>query len=412
MVAELRIGIIGLGARSAIAANLARTGLGARLVGGADPDPQMRARAARAFGEHLAWVEDTDQLLAAGIDAAIVTSPDDTHEAITCALLEAGAAVYLEKPIAITIEGADRVLETAYRTGTPLYVGHNMRHMAVVRTLRDVIRQGTIGQVKAIWCRHFVGNGGDYYFKDWHADRSRTTGLLLQKAAHDIDVMNWLSDSVPARVVAMGDLMVYGSLADRAPRPGQLMQDWFSFDNWPPESLTGLNPTIDVEDMSMLLMRQVSGAMVSYEQCHFTPDYWRNYTVIGTRGRAENFGDGQGGVVRVWTHRRGYDAKGGHRDPAPGGRRGPRRRGRRHNGRVPALRPQRGAHRHHAPGGPGGRCRRGPGDPFAAQPQHPLRRAPRPPGAGGVLRGQPAARHPAAGRVAAPRRWGARNPAH
>ena len=199
MVAELRIGIIGLGARSAIAANLARTGLGARLVGGADPDPQMRARAARAFGEHLAWVEDTDQLLAAGIDAAIVTSPDDTHEAITCALLEAGAAVYLEKPIAITIEGADRVLETAYRTGTPLYVGHNMRHMAVVRTLRDVIRQGTIGQVKAIWCRHFVGNGGDYYFKDWHADRSRTTGLLLQKAAHDIDVMNWLSDSVPAR---------------------------------------------------------------------------------------------------------------------------------------------------------------------------------------------------------------------
>ena len=213
MVAELRIGIIGLGARSAIAANLARTGLGARLVGGADPDPQMRARAARAFGEHLAWVEDTDQLLAAGIDAAIVTSPDDTHEAITCALLEAGAAVYLEKPIAITIEGADRVLETAYRTGTPLYVGHNMRHMAVVRTLRDVIRQGTIGQVKAIWCRHFVGNGGDYYFKDWHADRSRTTGLLLQKAAHDIDVMNWLSDSVPARVVAMGDLMVYGSLA-------------------------------------------------------------------------------------------------------------------------------------------------------------------------------------------------------
>ena len=310
MVAELRIGIIGLGARSAIAANLARTGLGARLVGGADPDPQMRARAARAFGEHLAWVEDTDQLLAAGIDAAIVTSPDDTHEAITCALLEAGAAVYLEKPIAITIEGADRVLETAYRTGTPLYVGHNMRHMAVVRTLRDVIRQGTIGQVKAIWCRHFVGNGGDYYFKDWHADRSRTTGLLLQKAAHDIDVMNWLSDSVPARVVAMGDLMVYGSLADRAPRPGQLMQDWFSFDNWPPESLTGLNPTIDVEDMSMLLMRQVSGALVSYEQCHFTPDYWRNYTVIGTRGRAENFGDGQGGVVRVWTHRRGYDAKG------------------------------------------------------------------------------------------------------
>ncbi len=68
--------------------------------------------------------------------------------------------------------------------------------MDVVRTLRRVIQEGRIGEVKAvIWCRHFVGNGGDYYFKDWHADRSRTTGLLLQKAAHDIDVM----DGCPTR---------------------------------------------------------------------------------------------------------------------------------------------------------------------------------------------------------------------
>ena len=162
--------------------------------------------------------------------------------------------------------------------------------------------------MKAIWCRHFVGNGGDYYFKDWHADRSRTTGLLLQKAAHDIDVMNWLSDSVPARVVAMGDLMVYGALVDRSGQSdGAVMEDWFSFDNWPPETQTGLNPVIDVEDLSMLLARQENGVMISYEQCHFTPDYWRNYTVIGTRGRAENFGDGEGGSVRVWAHRSGYE---------------------------------------------------------------------------------------------------------
>ena len=80
------------------------------------------------------------------------------------ALLEAGVAVYLEKPIAITIEGSDRVLETAYRTKTPLYVGHNMRHMNVVREMRDIIRSGRIGEVKTIWCRHFVGTGGDFYF--------------------------------------------------------------------------------------------------------------------------------------------------------------------------------------------------------------------------------------------------------
>ena len=307
MNAPLRVGVVGLGARSSIAHHLASVTHPAVLVGGCDPNPAMRERAARTLGEGQ-WVATLDELLGLSIDAAIVTSPDDTHEDITCSLLEAGVAVFLEKPIAITIEGADRVLETAYRTRTPLYVGHNMRHMDVVRTLRRVIQEGRIGEVKAIWCRHFVGNGGDYYFKDWHADRSRTTGLLLQKAAHDIDVMNWLSDSVPARVVAMGDLMVYGALADRSGQSdGAVMEDWFSFDNWPPETQTGLNPVIDVEDLSMLLARQENGVMISYEQCHFTPDYWRNYTVIGTRGRAENFGDGEGGSVRVWAHRSGYE---------------------------------------------------------------------------------------------------------
>ena len=307
---ELRVGVVGIGARCYLAALADSSPVPARLVVAADTASDAVERARRLLPEGVAVVADHRDLLGFGIDAVVLTTPDDTHEELAHFFLEAGIPVYLEKPLAITIEAADHILETARRTGTRLYVGHNMRHMEVVRLLKSIIDSGRIGEVKAIWCRHFVGNGGDYYFKDWHADRSRTTGLLLQKAAHDIDVMNWLSDSVPARVVAMGDLMVYGSLADRAPRPGQLMQDWFSFDNWPPESLTGLNPTIDVEDMSMLLMRQVSGAMVSYEQCHFTPDYWRNYTVIGTRGRAENFGDGQGGVVRVWTHRRGYDAKG------------------------------------------------------------------------------------------------------
>ena len=182
MSAPLRVGVIGLGARCVIAENCHKATIPAELVGGCDPNPAMRQRATEVLGDYP-WFETLDELLELGIDCAIVTSPDDTHEDITCALLEAGVAVYLEKPIAITIEGSDRVLETAYRTKTPLYVGHNMRHMAVVRILRQVVQDGLIGEVRAIWCRHFVGNGGDYYFKDWHADRSRTTGLLLQKAA-------------------------------------------------------------------------------------------------------------------------------------------------------------------------------------------------------------------------------------
>ncbi|RAE38491.1 gfo/Idh/MocA family oxidoreductase, partial [Burkholderia multivorans] len=65
----------------------------------------------------------------------------------------------------------------------------------------------------------------------------------------------------------------------------------------------GLNETIDVEDISQVNMTLRSGALASYEQCHFTPDYWRNYTVIGTRGRIENFGDGDGDEIGIWDRR-------------------------------------------------------------------------------------------------------------
>lgn len=108
----------------------------------------------------------------------------------------------------------------------------------------------------------------------------------------------------------MGDLMLYGQIGSRADHSNELMQDWFSRDNWPPLSQTGLNETVDVEDISMMLMRMDSGVLASYEQCHFTPDYWRNYTVIGTEGRIENFGDGDGGVIKLWNSRSGYCSDG------------------------------------------------------------------------------------------------------
>lgn len=47
-------------------------------------------------------------------------------------------------------------------------------------------------------------------------------------------------------------------------------------------------------------MRLDNGVIASYQQCHFSPDYVRNYTVIGTEGRLENFGDEAGAVVKVW----------------------------------------------------------------------------------------------------------------
>lgn len=309
---DLRVAVLGLGQRSTLARYAHRPGRGSRVVAVCDVDAGAVAAARARYGDDVRGVQDLRALLAPGerLDAAFVLTPDARHEDMAVALLEAGVATYVEKPLAITVEGCDRILDTARRTGTALYVGHNMRHMPVVLAMRELIRSGAIGEVKAVWCRHFVGHGGDYYFRDWHADRRETTGLLLQKGAHDLDVIAWLAGSDAVRVHATGSLAVYGD--DHPARgPDALGQEPTAADGtgWPPSSMRGLHPVVDVEDHSMVHLQLANGVLASYVQCHFTPDYWRNYTVIGTEGRLENFGDTEPGtVVKVWQRRSGYRA--------------------------------------------------------------------------------------------------------
>lgn len=305
----LRVAIIGLGARGYLAELVHADPSGSRVVACVDPRPRALAEAASRFGPDVAVHQDHRDLNLDGVDAALVLSPDDTHESIAIDLLRAGVATFVEKPLAITMDGADRVLAAARDSRSRVYVGHNLRHAPFTRAMRDVIASGAIGRVTSIWVRHFVGHGGDYYFKDWHADRRRSTGLLLQKGAHDIDIIHWLAGGRTEFASAFGSLGVYSEIDDRQDRSAHLMPEWFDEANWPPETHRGLHPVIDVEDLSVVNMRLDNGVIATYQQCHYTPDYWRNYTVIGTRGRLENFGDLDGAVVKVWNAgRSGYRA--------------------------------------------------------------------------------------------------------
>jgi predicted dehydrogenase len=309
MSEELRIGVIGVSGRGGLAAHAHQPENGVRLVAGADPQQKFLDDFSEKYTPDFVTTDYREMLARDDVDAVFVCSPDYCHEEQAVAALEAGKAVYLEKPMAITTAGCDRILHAAHESKAKLYLGHNMRHMSFVLKMKEIIDRGDIGEVKAGWCRHFVGWGGDFYFKDWHADRTKSTGLLLQKGAHDIDVLHWLCGGYSERVMAMGDLTVYGDIDDRDPDPEPAKRDW-KIENWPPLSLKGLNPVVDVEDISMMLMKLDNGVFCSYLQCHYTPDYWRNYTIIGTEGRIENFGNGEDGtVVRLWDKKTGYKAE-------------------------------------------------------------------------------------------------------
>jgi predicted dehydrogenase len=309
---DLRIAMIGLGLRGNLLDVAHRPGQGSVVVGLCDLDESLLDYRCRQL-HRKPWTtkKAADVFAAADVDAVIIATPDHTHEELVIASLRAGKATFAEKPLAITTDGCDRILATAAEVapnGVRLYVGHNLRHYPAIRTMKSLIDDGVIGEVQAVWCRHFVGHGGDFYFKDWHAQRRHVTSLLLQKGAHDIDALHWLAGGVSRMVQGIGKLAVYGRVTDR--HDGNRHDNWFEPDtHWPPLAQVGLHPEIDIEDLSMMQMELSNGVLASYLECHFTPDYWRNYTVIGTEGRIENFGDVEG-VVKLWNTRGGYDDDG------------------------------------------------------------------------------------------------------
>ena len=299
---EIKIGVIGVGGRGYLAKYAHLPTEGFRVVAGVDVNEQSLVAFKKYAGDDAFIAKDYRKLLAIkDIDAIFVTSPDFLHEEHALAALRAGKAVYLEKPMTTTIEGCDTVLKTARKTGSKLYIGHNMRHFAVVLKMKEIIDSGLIGTIQAGWCRHFINYGGDAYFRDWHSEQRNTTGLLLQKGAHDIDVMHWLMGGYSKTVVGMGMLSVYDQCKRRSPRvAGNAV---WSNTQWPPLEQTGLSPIIDVEDHNMVMMQLDNGSQACYMQCHYTPDAERNYTFIGTRGRVENIGDDGHCEVHVWTQR-------------------------------------------------------------------------------------------------------------
>ena len=287
----LRIGVIGASGRGNIAdyAHLPKEGF--TLVAGADIYPEGRERFLKRQKEKLnntpnVYSDYREMIEKEHLDGVIITTPDFLHEEHAVFALEHGIPVYLEKPMAISIEGCDRILFT--------------------RKMKEIVDAGTIGEVKAVWCRHFISYGGDAYFRDWHAAKRYSNSLLLQKGAHDIDIIHWLAGGYTNLAVGFGNLSVYDKLPRRAPSEARIKEGissvWTNY-HWPPMEQKDMYPEIEVEDLNMINMRLDNGVLASYQQCHYTPDVTRNYTVIGTKGRLENYGD-YTSSIQVWTRRK------------------------------------------------------------------------------------------------------------
>jgi predicted dehydrogenase len=144
-------------------------------------------------------------------DEVIVTSMDATHDSYIVAALEAGCDVTTEKPMTTEADKCRRILDAAARSDRKLRVAFNYRWMPPNTRVRELIQSGVIGKIRHVCMEYALdtSHGADY-FRRWHSEKACSGGLLVHKATHHFDLINWWTDSVPEEVFACGDLVFYG----------------------------------------------------------------------------------------------------------------------------------------------------------------------------------------------------------
>lgn len=164
----------------------------ARLVAVADLD---EAAAADLAGPDVPVFADHQAMLAAAKpDAVVIATPHFLHAPMSLAALEAGAHVFVEKPIAMRVSEADRMVDTARRLGRVLAVGHNYRTFPGNLKLKELVDSGRLGRIHRVLWQWLENRPEAYYGRDiWRCTwRHAGGGVLMNQTSHDLDLMCWL----------------------------------------------------------------------------------------------------------------------------------------------------------------------------------------------------------------------------
>jgi predicted dehydrogenase len=215
----------------------------------------------------------------------------------------------------IDAQSCREILAAVERTGRKLRVAFNYRYSPARGAVKALLMEGRIGRVKAVhfeWLLDTV-HGADY-FRRWHRDKTNSGGLMVHKATHHFDLVNWWLDSSPELVFGLGSLAFYGRanaeargvtrFYDRGTDHPNAAGDPFALSLADGRGLEGLylngaaedgyrrdqsvfSDGISIEDTMNLVVRYRSGAQMSYSLSAYGP--WEGYRIafIGDAGRIE-----------------------------------------------------------------------------------------------------------------------------
>ena len=257
--------------------------------------------------------ELADVIGKARADRAIITSPDFTHAGLIVRCLDAGVDVVVEKPLTIDPAGTRQIAEAVARSGRKVVVTHNYRYSPRNSALKELVKGGSIGTPLSVTFEWVLdtAHGADY-FRRWHRDKANSGGLLIHKASHHFDLVNWWLADYPVKVYARGGVRFYGAenadargmdaRAERGTHDGDhspweldlradaqlkaLYLDNESHDGYRRDQDV-FGPGVTTEDNLAVVVDYGRGATLSYALNAHAP--WEGYRIAinGDEGRAE-----------------------------------------------------------------------------------------------------------------------------
>jgi predicted dehydrogenase len=184
----LRVGLIGCGRQGWRRANAVKA-CGDLLVIVTD----VEEKSARALAEAMNCQFTTDRLkfLAVDVDAIIVTTPNDSHAAISLEALRRGRHVLCEKPLGLNPNETAAMVEASEKTGLILKCRFNLRHHPGIKQARIWFDRGEIGEPLFVRIRYGIGGRIDYE-RDWRMNRRISGGgQLMDQGMHALDLARW-----------------------------------------------------------------------------------------------------------------------------------------------------------------------------------------------------------------------------
>jgi predicted dehydrogenase len=280
--------------------------------------------------------KDFDKMLAdRKPDCVIVCTIDSTHDDYICRAMEAGCDTITEKPMTTDEVKCQKIIDTAKKTGRGLRVTFNYRYSPPRTQVKELLTGGIIGKILSVdfhWMLD-TNHGADYY-RRWHANKVNSGGLMVHKATHHFDLVNWWLSSIPEYVFARGARVFYtpeqaklyglekrGDRCHTCPvsskcnfyldmREYKLLKALYldneKYDKYYRDRCV-FRDDIDIEDTMNVVVRYKSGAIMSYSLNSFMSYEGYNVVFNGTKGRLEHgcqessyiSGDGsvQGGLL-------------------------------------------------------------------------------------------------------------------